>query len=111
MTVEAISSLGSFATRGAEATSSTSPAGMLGGAASAATPQGPDFASVLAEVAAGGLQTIRAGEAAALGGLQGKTSVQQVVEAVMSAEQTLHAAIAVRDKVVAAYQEITRMAI
>ena len=36
---------------------------------------------------------------------------QQVVAAVMSTEQTLQAAIAVRDKVVAAYQEISRMAI
>ena len=44
---------------------------------------------------------MRTGEAAALAGLQGKASVQQVVEAVMSAEQTLQAAIAIRDKVVA----------
>ena len=39
----------------------------------------------------------------------GKASVQQVVEAVMSAEQTLQGAIAIRDKVVAAYLEISRM--
>ena len=50
-------------------------------------------------------------EAAALGGLQGKSSVQEVVQAVMSAEQSLQAALAIRDKVVAAYQEISRMAI
>ena len=37
--------------------------------------------------------------------------MQQVVEAVMSAEQTLQAAIAIRDKVVTAYLEISRMAI
>ena len=43
--------------------------------------------------------------------LQGKASVQQVVEAVMSAERQLQTAIAVRDKVVAAYLEISRMAI
>jgi flagellar hook-basal body complex protein FliE len=72
--------------------------------------QGPDFASVLAEVAAEGLQTLKAGEATALAGLQGKASVQEVVQAVMSTEQTLAAAIAIRDKVVAAYQEISRMA-
>jgi flagellar hook-basal body complex protein FliE len=34
-----------------------------------------------------------------------------VVEAVMSAEQTLQMAVAVRDKVVQAYQEVSRMAI
>ena len=42
--------------------------------------------------------------------MQGKASVQQVVEAVMSAEQTLQSAIAIRDKVVAAYLELSRMA-
>jgi flagellar hook-basal body complex protein FliE len=55
--------------------------------------------------------TMKAGEAASIAGIQGKASVQQVVEAVMSAEQTLQTAIAIRDKVVAAYQEIARMAI
>jgi flagellar hook-basal body complex protein FliE len=71
----------------------------------------PDFGAVLAEVASSSLGTVRAGEATAVAGLQGSASVQQVVEAVMSAEQTLQAALAVRDKVVAAYQEISRMAI
>jgi flagellar hook-basal body complex protein FliE len=37
--------------------------------------------------------------------------VQQVVEAVMAAEQALQSAIAVRDKVVSAYLEISRMQI
>jgi len=107
MTIEALSALGSIATGATEATAATKSVGVLGATSAA---QGTDFASVLANVAAEGVQTMRAGEAAALGGLQGKTSVQQVVEAVMSAEQTLQAAIAVRDKVVAAYQEISRMA-
>jgi flagellar hook-basal body complex protein FliE len=107
MTIEALSALGSIATGATEATTSTRAVGSLGATNAV---QGTDFASVLANVAAEGVQTMRAGEAAALGGLQGKTSVQQVVEAVMSAEQTLQAAIAIRDKVVAAYQEISRMA-
>ena len=62
-------------------------------------------------MASSSVKTLEAGEATAISGLQGKASVQQVVEAVMSAEQTLQTAIAVRDKVVGAYQEITRMAI
>ncbi len=57
------------------------------------------------------IDTLKAGEAAAIAGMQGKASVQQVVEAVMSAEQTLQSAIAVRDKVVAAYLELSRMQI
>lgn len=101
--IDPVSALRTLAIGGADATSTQS----VRGAAMA----GADFGSVLAEVAAQGVQTLRSGEAAALGGLQGKASVQQVVEAVMSAEQTLQAAIAIRDKVVGAYQEISRMAI
>lgn len=70
-----------------------------------------DFGDVLASVSSDAMNTIRQGEAAAISGIQGKASVQQVVEAVVSAEQTLQTALAVRDKVVAAYQEISRMAI
>lgn len=70
-----------------------------------------DFGDIMVQVAANATQTLRAGESAAIAGMQGKASVQQVVEAVMSAEQALQTAIAIRDKVVAAYQEISRMAI
>ena len=105
MMIDALSSLRSLALGGTEAAGAT----QIARSASAAA-EGPDFASVLANVAAEGLQTLKSGEATALAGLQGKASVQQVVEAVMSTEQTLQAAIAIRDKVVAAYQEISRMA-
>lgn len=69
------------------------------------------FSDMMAQVATTAVDTMKAGEAASIAGIQGKASVQQVVEAVMSAEQTLQTAIAIRDKVVAAYQEIARMAI
>jgi flagellar hook-basal body complex protein FliE len=65
----------------------------------------------MAQVAAGMRDSLRTGEATALAGMQGKASAQQVVEAVMSAEQSLQTAIAIRDKVVSAYLEISRMAI
>ena len=66
-------------------------------------PPGYDPGSAIAD--------LRAGEAASIAGMEGKMSVQQVVEAVMSAEKSLQTALAVRDKVVSAYQEIGRMAI
>jgi flagellar hook-basal body complex protein FliE len=75
-----------------------------------AVPQ-TSFGDMMAQVAGDAIGTLKAGEAAAISGIQGKSSVQQVVEAVMSAEQTLQTAIAIRDKVIAAYQEISRMAI
>jgi flagellar hook-basal body complex protein FliE len=43
--------------------------------------------------------------------MQGKESTRKVVEALMSAEQALQTAVAVRDKVVQAYQEVVRMSI
>ena len=105
MTIEALSALRAPAVSPLDAAESTQATRAV-----ATTTQGPDFASVLAEVVAEGMTTLKAGEATALAGLQGKASVQEVVQAVMTTEQTLQAAIAVRDKVVAAYQEISRMA-
>ena len=105
MTIEALSGLRSVAVGPVDATQSAQSARGI-----APTNEGPDFASVLSEVAAQAVQTVKSGEATALAGLQGKASVQEVVQAVMATEQTLQAAIAVRDKVVAAYQEISRMA-
>ncbi|KMO34481.1 flagellar hook-basal body complex protein FliE [Methylobacterium aquaticum] len=70
-----------------------------------------DFGQIMASFATGMRNDLRAGEAAAIAGIQGKASTQQVVEAVMSAEQSLQTAVAIRDKVVAAYLELSRMAI
>lgn len=69
------------------------------------------FVDTMAQVASSAIDTLKAGEASSIAGIQAKASVQQVAEAVMAAEQTLQTAIAIRDKVVAAYQEIARMAI
>jgi len=46
-----------------------------------------------------------------MAGIEGKASVQQVVDSVMSAERTLQTGIAIRDKAVAAYQQISQMQI
>ncbi len=69
------------------------------------------FTDVLAQVSGSAVSDLRAGEAASIAGMEGKMSMQQVVEAVMTAEKSLQTALAVRDKVVSAYQEIGRMAI
>jgi len=72
---------------------------------------GVDFGQVLADVSARTIGDLKAGEATAISGLEGKASVQQVVESVMSAEESLNTAIAVRDKAVSAYQSLSQMAI
>ncbi len=69
------------------------------------------FSQALDQVTADAMDTMKKGEAAAIQGLSGKASVQQVAEAVMSAERTLQTTLALRDKAVSAYQEISKMTI
>lgn len=73
--------------------------------------QQPSFEETFAAIAGNARDTMRVGEAAAIKGVAGDNAVQDVVQALMSAEEQLRAAIAVRDRVVAAYQEISRMQI
>lgn len=84
--------------------------GLQAGQAAQATPA-TDFGTVFANVAENFMDTMKQGEAAATAGIQGKAAVQDVVQAVMSAEQSLQLAMAMRDKVVSAYQEFIRMQI
>lgn len=72
---------------------------------------GTDFTKVMSDVASEAVNTMKTGEASAISGINGNQSVQQVVNSIMTAEQALQTAIAVRDKLVNAYTEISRMAI
>lgn len=85
-----------------------------GGAATGATPPQPadvsgGFGNMMSSMIKDTIKTVQAGEATAIAGMQNKVPLQKVVEAVMQAEQSLHTAVAVRDKVVGAYLEISRM--
>ena len=57
------------------------------------------------------INTIRQGEQAATAQVQGKANLVDVVQSVNAAEITLDTVVAVRDKVVAAYQSIMNMPI
>lgn len=70
-----------------------------------------DFGQLLGRMTLEAISTLRASEQTAVAGVRGQATTQQVVEAVMSAEQTLQAGVAIRDKVVSAYLEVSRMAI
>jgi len=85
-------------------------AGQAPGAASIAA-AGNDFSTMLTQVTADAIDTMKRGEAAAIAGIEGKMPAQQVVAAVMEAERTLQAAIAIRDKTIGALLEISRMQI
>ncbi len=57
------------------------------------------------------LDIVKSAEVAAVDGVQGKVPVQEVVLKVMEAERTFATAMAIRDKAVAAYLEMSRMQI
>jgi len=69
------------------------------------------FSEMVSRLSAEAVETIKGGESAAISAVQGKAPLQEVVDSIMSAERTLQTMIAVRDKAVGAYQEISRMAI
>ncbi len=94
-----LSSAGSGATGAAAPAAAAKPAG------------GAPFGDVLADISSQAVGTLKSAESTAITGIEGRSSVQHVVQAVMAAEQTLQTALAVRDKVVAAYQEISRLSI
>jgi flagellar hook-basal body complex protein FliE len=72
---------------------------------------GGSFLNTLGQLAAETATAVREGEAATVTGMQGGLPLQSVVEKVMAAERTLQAALAVRDKAVSSYLEISRMQI
>ena len=82
-----------------------------GSAAQSAAAAGSDFSQVMSQVSSDAVQSLKTAETLSVDGLQGKAGAQSVVQAVMSAQEALQTALAVRDKSVAAFQEITRMSI
>lgn len=71
----------------------------------------PSFAALVREELAAAVDSLAQSEAKAVAGLLGRASIQEVVEAVSSAELSLQKVTAIRDRVIAAYQEIMRMPI
>ena len=72
---------------------------------------GGNFSDFLAGAIKDSISTIRQGETSATQQVQGKANIVDVVQSVNAAELTLDTVVAVRDKVVAAYQSIMNMPI
>ncbi len=90
--------------------------GSLSGAVGTVRPSvaagaGTDFADALKAAAGEAVQTLQKSEMTAIAGIQGKADIQTVVDQVMAAERTLSTTMAIRNKLVAAWQEISRMQI
>ncbi len=73
--------------------------------------KGESFSDALKGVAVEAVEALRAGEKASAGAVMGTASLTDVVEAVTAAELTLQTVVAVRDRMLNAYQEIMRMPI
>lgn len=80
-------------------------------APTAAQPAGAGFAEALQNAAQNTVADLRAAEGTSLQALSGESNVREVTDAVMTAEQNLQAAIAIRDKIVTAFLEVSRMQI
>lgn len=85
-------------------------AGTAGTVAPANIPGG-NFSDFLSGAIKDSISTIRQGEQAATAQVAGKANLVDVVQSVNAAELTLDTVVAVRDKVVAAYQSIMNMPI
>lgn len=71
----------------------------------------PSFGDVMKDVAVKSIQTMRGGETASAQAVAGTASLPEVVQAITAAELTLQTVVAVRDRMMTAYQEIMRMPI
>ena len=73
--------------------------------------EGPDFAQMLSQTMGDMVQTSHRAEQAMAAHTQGRAQLVDVVTAVSSAQSSLETAMAVRDQVISAYQEVMRMPI
>ncbi len=105
-----ISGIGLFdQTISAGATGAASPFGKLGQNTGGVAET--SFLDMLNAAATRTVDTLNRAETVSVQGMQGGADTREVVDAVMSAEQSLQAAVAIRDKIVSAYLDISRMAI
>ena len=79
-------------------------------AAGASTASG-DFSQFLSQAMTNAVSTMKTGEQMAANQASGQTDIVNVVNAVNNAELTLDTVVAIRDKVISAYQSIMQMPI
>jgi flagellar hook-basal body complex protein FliE len=77
----------------------------------AASGTGQSFGDILKSAADSVVDTMQKGEQASLAAATGKADLASVTEAVNNAEIAVQTVVAIRDRVVSAYQDIMRMPI
>lgn len=79
--------------------------------ATAGAPAASSFADTLKNLGEGVMTNLKVAEGQSFAAVRGEVPTRDVVDAIMTAEQTLQTAIAIRDKLVTSYLEIARMQI
>jgi flagellar hook-basal body complex protein FliE len=79
--------------------------------AAAASSDGAGFEAALGQALGSAAGALQSGEATAIQGITGAAAPLTVVESVMEAQRSLQSVLAIRDKLVSAWQEVARMAI
>lgn len=69
------------------------------------------FADLVKDAAEGVVESLRKSESESLKAAAGKADINEVIMAVSQADLTLQTAVAIRDRVIQAYQDILRMPI
>lgn len=85
--------------------------GAASGVTSGASIGGQNFGDFLSSAVKDSIGTMKQGEAMAMKQVAGQADIVEVVNAVNQAELTLNTVVAVRDKVIQAYQSIMQMPI
>ena len=80
-------------------------------AGAAGTAAGPDFGQMVNSAIHDAISSSRAAESQMAAQVQGKASLVDVATAISSAETSLQTVIAVRDQMIASYQQVMNMAI
>jgi flagellar hook-basal body complex protein FliE len=100
-----------FAAGAYAATQSLAGLGAVRGASPAGAAGGGDFSALLQNAVESVAQKGKAAEAQAMSVAEGKADIVDVVTAVAESEAALETLVAVRDRVIAAYEDIMRMPI
>jgi flagellar hook-basal body complex protein FliE len=72
---------------------------------------GPSFSELLQDTAKGAIEVGKTGEQQSIAAVTKQAELADIITAVSNAEVTLQTVVAVRDRVIQAYQEIMRMPI
>ena len=97
--------------KAADALNKAAQLGGMSGMEARDKPEPGQFAKLVQDVAQNAIETGKNAERLSAAALQDKAELTEVVTAITNAEVTLQTVVAVRDRIISAYQQILRMPI